>query len=132
MGSCCPASGQKVKRRLKWPSSHKVVEIQECAYHLTSAFATIFPYEMLSSRMCCNDTWYHNRSYVYPLSIFQGTHMIDIHYKCLSQKEITNSKLLQVGDYSAHRTTKKMDKKIVVRHFAPPCTSVKNPKTFSW
>ena len=61
---------------------------------------------------------------------FQCTYMIDIHLKSLSQREITNSKLLQVGDYSAHRTTKKM-KKIVVRHFAPPCTSVKSPKTLS-
>jgi hypothetical protein len=67
---------------------------------------------------------------VFILSKFQGTYMIDIHFKSLLQRGITNSKLLQVGDYSAHRTTKKM-KKIVVRQFAPPCTSVKNLKTFS-
>ena len=46
------------------------------------------------------------RSCLAILSEFQGTYVIDIHFKPLSQREITNSKLLQVGDYSAHRTTK--------------------------
>ena len=63
------------------------------------------------------------------LSKFQGTYMIDSHFKSLSWREITNSKLRRVGDYSAHKTTKKIEK-IVVHHIAPPCTSVKNPMTF--